>query len=126
VDQYWTLAGGACVEQNVKQCEKEFIGRRAPLGWFLDRASFEDLFVAARDAAIALRDADQDSDGVKDLEDNCPLRANSKQEDGDDDGTGDVCLLPYEDPDGRSEESAPRHNWRLQLETARESAKPAG
>ncbi|HLD31812.1 MAG TPA: hypothetical protein VJB37_02870, partial [Patescibacteria group bacterium] len=36
---------------------------------------------------------DQDGDGVEDAIDNCPLRVNSDQADGDNDGLGDVCDL---------------------------------
>lgn len=36
-------------------------------------------------------DADGDGDGIADLTDNCPDRANADQADGDGDGTGDDC-----------------------------------
>ncbi|MEE2786710.1 MAG: thrombospondin type 3 repeat-containing protein [Myxococcota bacterium] len=35
--------------------------------------------------------SDRDDDGVSDLDDNCPNRANWRQLDGDRDGLGDVC-----------------------------------
>jgi hypothetical protein len=36
-------------------------------------------------------DADEDGDGVFNLDDNCPLVANPDQSDVDHDGTGDAC-----------------------------------
>lgn len=41
------------------------------------------------------RDGDNDDDGIRDDDDNCPGAANIRQEDADGDGTGDRC-----DPDG--------------------------
>ncbi len=37
--------------------------------------------------------ADQDNDGVPDVDDNCPTVANPEQDDTDNDGTGDVCEI---------------------------------
>ncbi len=42
-------------------------------------------------AGVTCSDADADSDGVRDCEDNCPATPNADQADGDRDGVGDAC-----------------------------------
>jgi hypothetical protein len=44
--------------------------------------------------------ADSDSDGIKDVDDNCPFSANADQKDTDGDGIGDVCDNDDRDNDG--------------------------
>src|SRR5690606_25863240 len=49
--------------------------------------------------------ADTDADGIRDIDDNCPLIANPGQEDSDGDGKGDVCDSDIDsDGDGISDD----------------------
>lgn len=54
-----------------------------------------------RDGVDADADGDRDGDGVRNADDNCPLRSNAGQADADQDGVGDVCD-PDLDADGIS------------------------
>jgi len=90
---------------DLREVDKLAVAARGNQGKWVNEFGEAVLSVAFRDGSEAIviaeipLTADEDADGLPDLEDNCPAVANPNQEDRDGDETGDACN-DAEDSDG--------------------------